>query len=71
MLTRKAREMLRVAGRTVWGAEPEEMSLLHALFYMRSAGGLDVLLDVEGGAQQDRITGGSALLATKLAERLG
>ena len=50
--------MLRVAGRTVWGAEPEEMSLLHALFYMRSAGGLDVLLDVEGGAQQDRIVGG-------------
>ena len=71
MRTRGAREMLRVAGRTVWGAEPEEMSLLHALFYMRSAGGLDVLLDVEGGAQQDRVVGGSALLASVLAERLG
>jgi monoamine oxidase len=70
MRTRQARQMLRVAGRTVWGAEPEEMSLLHTLFYMRSAGGLDVLLDVEGGAQQDRIVGGSALLATRLADRL-
>jgi len=71
MRTRQARTMLRVAGRTVWGAEPEEMSLLHALFYMRSAGGLDALLDVEGGAQQDRFIGGSQLLATRLAERLG
>ena len=71
MRTRQAREMLRVAGRTVWGAEPEDMSLLHTLFYMRSAGGLDVLLDVEGGAQQDRVIGGSALLATRLADRLG
>lgn len=71
MRTRQARKMLRLAGRTVWGAEPEEMSLLHSLFYMRSAGGLDVLLDVEGGAQQDRFFGGSQLLATRLAERLG
>ena len=43
MRTRKARSMMRVAGRTIWGAEPEQMSLLHALFYLRSAGGLDVL----------------------------
>lgn len=71
MRTSAARAMLRVAGRTVWGAEPEDMSLLHALFYLRSAGGLDVLLDVEGGAQQDRIVGGSALLADRLAEELG
>lgn len=71
MRTSEARAMLRVAGRTIWGAEPEDMSLLHALFYLRSAGGLDVLLDVEGGAQQDRYVGGSALLATRLAGELG
>lgn len=70
MRTRQARTMLRVAGRTVWGAEPEDMSFLHALFYMRSAGGLDVLLDVEGGAQQDRFVGGSALLASRIADGL-
>jgi monoamine oxidase len=71
MRTRAARSMLRIAGRTVWGAEPEEMSLLHALFYMRSAGGLDPLLDVEGGAQQDRIVGGSQLIAEAISRELG
>ena len=63
--------MMRVAGRTIWGCEPEEISLLHALFYLRAAGGLDALLDVEGGAQQWRVEGGSQRLATTIAERLG
>lgn len=71
MRTRPARAMLRIAGRTIWGAEPEEMSLLHALLYMRWAGGLDPLLDVEGGAQESRIVGGSQLLAERIAAELG
>jgi len=71
MRTRKARTMMRVAGRTIWGAEPEQISLLHALFYLRAAGGLDALLDVEGGAQQWRVEGGSQRLATTIAEQLG
>jgi len=71
MRTRPARAMMRIAGRTVWGAEPEEMSLLHALFYMRGAGGLDPLLDVEGGAQESRIVGGSQILAERTAAELG
>jgi monoamine oxidase len=69
--TPTARKLIRIAGRTVWGAEPEELSLLHALFYVRSAGGFDMLLDTEGGAQQDRFVGGSQLLALGLADRLG
>jgi monoamine oxidase len=71
MRTRAARRLMRLAGRTVWGCEPAEMSLLHVLFYVRSAGGFDRLMDTEGGAQQDRVVGGAALLATRLAERLG
>ena len=71
MRTKAAREMLRVAGRTIWGAEPEQLSLLHALFYLRSAGGLDVMLDVENGAQQWRIEGGSQRLAEAIAAELG
>ena len=70
MRTRTARELMTVAGRTVWGAEPAEMSLLHVLFYVRSGHGFDALMDVEGGAQQDRLVGGSQLLATGLAETL-
>ena len=71
MRTRPARKMMRIAGRTIWGAEPEEMSLLHALLYIRGAGGLDPLLDVEGGAQESRIVGGSQILAERLAADLG
>jgi monoamine oxidase len=71
MRTKAAREMLRVAGRTIWGAEPEQLSLLHALFYLRSAGGLDVMLDVENGAQQWRIQGGSQRIAEGIAAELG
>jgi len=66
-----ARELIGLAGRTVWGAGPEELSMLHVLFYVDSAGGFDKLIDTEGGAQQDRLDGGAQLLALGLAESLG
>ena len=66
-----ARRLIRVAGRTIWGAEPEELSLLHLAFYIRSAGSFELLTDVEGGAQQDRLVGGSQLVAQRAAEELG
>ena len=47
----------------MWAREPEDVSLLHVLFYIHSAGGLDALLDTEGGAQEDRFVGGSQLIA--------
>jgi monoamine oxidase len=71
MRTWFGREMMEIAGKTVWGAGPEEMSLLHVLFYAKAAGGLNMLLDTEGGAQQDRIVGGSQLFALRMAEQLG
>ena len=66
-----ARRLIGLAGRTVWGAGPEELSMLHVCFYVASAGGFDRLIDTEGGAQQDRIEGGAQLLPLGLAERLG
>ncbi len=57
--------------RAVFSAEPGELSLLHVLFYVRSAGSVEQLMDTGGGAQQDRVVGGSVLLAERLAERLG
>jgi monoamine oxidase len=66
-----ARELLRLAIEAVWAVEPEDLSLLHVLFYIRSAGGFDDLLDTEGGAQQDRFVGGSQLVSLRMAERLG
>jgi monoamine oxidase len=66
-----ARRLMRTAGRTIWGAEPEDLSLLHLAFYIRSAGSFELLTDVGGGAQQDRFVGGSQLVAQRAAEELG
>jgi monoamine oxidase len=51
--------------------EPAEVSLLHVLFYAAAAGGWDDLLDTEGGAQQDRLAGGTQQLSIRIAEELG
>jgi monoamine oxidase len=69
--TRVAREAIATACRAVFAVEPSELSLLHVLFYAASAGGWDDLLDTEGGAQQDRIVGGSQLISLRMAEELG
>ncbi|UUV34752.1 FAD-dependent oxidoreductase [Amycolatopsis roodepoortensis] len=47
----------------VFSAEPAEMSLLHFLFYVKSAGSLDVLVATTGGAQELRVVGGTHLIS--------
>ena len=69
--TKTAREALATACRAVFSAEPADVSLLHVLFYAASAGGWDDLLDTEGGAQQDRLAGGTQQLSVRMAEELG
>jgi monoamine oxidase len=71
MRTRLGRSLLELGIEAVWAAEPEDLSLLHMLFYIRSAGSLDLLFDTEGGAQDSRFVGGSQLVSVRLAERLG
>lgn len=70
-ITTGCREVLRLALRAVFCAEPEELSLLYALFYIRSNGGLLQLLSTRGGAQQWRVSGGSQLISIRMAEELG
>ena len=71
ILTRAGKELLTAGTEAVWAAQPEDLSLLHMLFYIHSAGSLERLFDTEGGAQQDRFVGGSQLISVRLAERLG
>ena len=71
MATPGGREMLEIAVKAVWAAMPADVSLLHMLFYIASAGSLDLLLDTDGGAQQDRFVEGTGNLARKVAEGLG
>lgn len=62
--------IMRMATEAVFAAGPEDISALWALFYIHAAGGLDALINVAGGAQQDRIVGGSQRIALTMAEEL-
>ncbi|HEU0195822.1 MAG TPA: FAD-dependent oxidoreductase [Nevskiaceae bacterium] len=70
-LGQQAKSLLRLAVIAVFSAEPQELSLLYALFYIHSAGSLNYLLDTAGGAQQDRIVGGSQAIAIAMGQQLG
>jgi monoamine oxidase len=65
------RNLMAIMARVTWGCEPEEVSMLHATRYIKAAGGLGRMLDVEGGAQQDRFPGGTQQIALRMAEELG
>ena len=54
----------------IWAVHPSQISLLHALFYVNSAGGFDKLASCEGGAQQDFIVNGSQQLSERIADKL-
>lgn len=51
----------------IFGKNINEISLLFALFYIKSAGNIDMLLNVEGGAQQYRIQNGTQEFVTKMS----
>jgi monoamine oxidase len=71
--TRLTRSRATLAGTlgNLLGIEPRSVSLLHALFYLRSSGGMQALLGDDGGAQERLVAGGAQALATRLAARLG
>ncbi len=65
-----ARRMFRIAIEAVFACDPEDLSLLHALFYIHSAGKLDLLLSTDAGAQRDRFVNGMQPVAEELAKRV-
>lgn len=68
--TPSGRAYFRVATEAVFAADTSDLSLLHALFYAVSNADLETLLAVDRGAQQDRVVGGSVLVAERLADGL-
>jgi monoamine oxidase len=62
---------MAIMARVTWGAEPDGVSTLHAVRYIKAAGGLDRMLDVTGGAQQDRFPAGTQQIALRMAGELG
>ena len=67
----EARAMWTLTARTVFGAEPSELSFLYFLWYAQCAGGVMQLTDFEGGAQDSHFHGGSQQLCGGIADELG
>lgn len=65
--TKSCLAVIRVGCETVFACELNEISLLHALFYIRSGTSLDCLINIKNGAQQDRIKGGMQPLVESMA----
>jgi monoamine oxidase len=66
-----ARKLFRIAIEAVFACDAGDVSLLHALFYIHSAGKLDLLLSTDAGAQKDRFVTGAQSVAERLAEKTG
>nr|WP_280275903.1 FAD-dependent oxidoreductase [Nocardia wallacei] len=69
--TQRGQRYMRFITEAVFAAEPEELSTLWVAAFLAASGGVEKLVSTKGGAQQDRIVGGSQQIALKLAERLG
>jgi monoamine oxidase len=69
--TRTASALMEAVVRGLMTCDPSEVSLLHLLYLIRSAGSLDTLLAIEGGYQQDLVVGGAQGMANALAATLG
>ncbi|KUI34605.1 flavin monoamine oxidase family protein [Mycobacterium sp. GA-2829] len=65
------RDLMAIMSRVTWGCEPGAVSMLHAARYVKAAGGIGCMLDVEGGAQQDRFPNGAQEIALRMAAELG
>ncbi len=71
------RDLVPVATRPIFGAEPRDLSLLFVLFYIAASGDeqhpgtFERNFNTRNGAQMWRLVGGSQLLALKIAARLG
>jgi monoamine oxidase len=76
-VTPQFRELVSVATRPIFGAEPRDLSLLFVLFYIAASGNeqnpgtFERNFNTRDGAQEQRLEGGSQLLARRVAKALG
>jgi monoamine oxidase len=65
--TKSSRAIIKAGLETVFASELNQISLLHALFYIKAGKDLNNLLNIKNGAQLHRIKGGMLQLAEKMA----
>jgi len=68
---RLGHHLLGATVRGVMCCDPSEVSLLHFLYLIRSADGLNNLLSTKGGYQQDQLVRGAQSMANRIAGDLG
>ncbi|MBB2921272.1 flavin monoamine oxidase family protein [Cellulomonas cellasea] len=68
---RDTRKFMTMITLVHWGAPPADVSLFNVMRYIKTLGGLEHMLAVEGGDQQDRVLGTTHTLVSGLAETLG
>jgi monoamine oxidase len=66
-----ARDIVAETLRGIFTSDLAEVSLLHALFLIHSHKNLTHLTSIDGGAQQDRLVGGTGALLGRIGDRLG
>ncbi|MFN2465456.1 MAG: flavin monoamine oxidase family protein [Candidatus Dormibacteria bacterium] len=67
----EAQHELELFVEAVFSSQSRDMSLLHFLFYLKSAGGSTPLIAVAGGGQESRFVGGAQQVANRIAAQLG
>jgi monoamine oxidase len=71
------RKLVPAATRPIFGADPDELSLLFVLFYIaasgdeRTPGTFERNFNTRNGAQESRLVGGSQIIPIKMARSLG
>jgi monoamine oxidase len=69
--SRDVRAVGALSGYGLFGAEPGDASLLQFLFSLHAHGGVLATGGITGGAQQNRVRGGSQLITNSLVNRIG
>lgn len=65
------RALMTVVTKVEFGCQPSDVSLLHVLRTIRAFGGVDFMLDAEGGMQEERYVETTHEIAVRLAAQLG
>lgn len=68
---KQVRDYFGLVSEALFSTEARDISFLHFLFYMKSGGGMDNLLNIDGGAQKDRVVGGTQQISIRIAAQLG
>jgi monoamine oxidase len=69
--SRLARDLIEATIRACFAADLSEVSLLNWLFLARSAGGIESLMNIEGGYQHEQFEGGVQAVPNAMATELG